>query len=127
MSAGINATPYELDHDGIERLFGVDWLGQYYVVNILYPLLRKTSKEPDAWAPRIIFESSEVHRAAPSSVSFDSLEEINDPNLGPTQLYARAKLAMILGTKYGLVQKVIKPNNDNIYAIAVHPGAVSFP
>lgn len=33
---------------------------------------------------------------------------------------------MILGVKYGLVERVIKPNGDNIYAIAVHPGTVGF-
>ncbi|KAL1958256.1 hypothetical protein VTO42DRAFT_4764 [Malbranchea cinnamomea] len=125
LSAGINATPYELDHDGIERLFGVDWLGQYYVVNLFYPLLRKTSKLSDTPPPRIVFESSEVHRAAPSSVSFNSLEDINNSSMGPTERYGRAKLAMILGAKYGLVEKVIKPNGDNIYAISVHPGAVN--
>ena len=31
---------------------------------------------------------------------------------------------MILGVKYGLVEKVIKPNKDNIYTLAVHPGTV---
>lgn len=44
--------------------------------------------------------------------------------MDPMKLYGRTKLAMILGTKYGLVEQVIKPNGDDIYAIAVHPGAV---
>jgi hypothetical protein len=70
-------------------------------------------------------ESSEMHRTAPSNVHFASLEEINDPNVGNTELYGRTKLAMILGTKYGIYEKVIKPNNDNIYALSVHPGAVN--
>lgn len=39
-------------------------------------------------------------------------------------LYGRTKLAMILGVKYGLVERVIKPNGDNIYALSVHPGVV---
>jgi len=80
---------------------------------------------PSTPAPRIILEASEMHRAAPSSTKFESIEEINDSNLGPVELYARSKLAMILGVKYGLLERVIKPNGDNIYAIAVHPGAVS--
>ena len=70
-------------------------------------------------------ESSENHRMTPANVHFGSLEEINDPSFGPANLYARSKLAMILGVKYGLVEKVIKPNGDNIYAIAVHPGVVN--
>jgi hypothetical protein len=70
-------------------------------------------------------ESSELHRLAPSATKFDSLDDINNSKLGPTQLYGRSKLAMILGIKYGLLERVMKPNADNIYAIAVHPGAVS--
>jgi hypothetical protein len=62
---------------------------------------------------------------APSVIHFGSLVEINDPNVGNLELYGRAKLAVILGVKYGLVDRVIKPNNDKIYALSVHPGAVS--
>lgn len=65
-----------------------------------------------------------MHRTAPSNVHFGSLEEINDPNVGNTELYGRTKLAMILGVKYGFYEKVIKKNGDNIYALSVHPGAV---
>lgn len=124
LSAGINANQYGLDHDGIDRHFGVNYLGQYYVCNLLWPLLRKTSKMPDVPAPRVVFEASEMHRAAPSNVHFGSIEEINDPDLGPTELYARTKLALILLAKYGLAERVIKENHDNIFAISVHPGAV---
>ncbi|CZT11348.1 probable dehydrogenases with different specificities (related to short-chain alcohol dehydrogenases) [Rhynchosporium agropyri] len=123
--AGINVNQYGEDADGIDRHFGVNWLGHYYAVNLLYPLMRKTSKMPDTPAPRIIFESSEMHRTAPSNVHFASLEEINNPEVGNTELYGRTKLAMILGVKYGLVEKVIKKNGDNIYALSVHPGAVN--
>lgn len=127
LSAGINTNQYGLDADGIDRHFGVNYLGQYYVVNQLYPVLKKTSKLPNTPAPRVVFEASEMHRTAPSAVHFASLDEINNPELGPTELYGRTKLALILFNKYGLVEKVIKKNGDKIYAIAVHPGAVSFP
>jgi hypothetical protein len=80
---------------------------------------------PDTPAPRIVFESSEQHRAAPSVVHFGSLDEINNPEIGNLEVYGRTKLAIILGVKYGLLDRVIKPNNDNIYALSVHPGAVS--
>ncbi|KAH8816646.1 putative short-chain dehydrogenase TIC 32, chloroplastic [Xylogone sp. PMI_703] len=113
LSAGINANQYSEDADGIDRHFGV--------TNLLYPLLRKTSKLPDTSAPRIVWEASEVHKMAPKNVKFASLDEINDPNLGPTELYGRTKLAIILGVKYG----VIKKNGDNVYALSVHPGAVN--
>jgi NAD(P)-dependent dehydrogenase (short-subunit alcohol dehydrogenase family) len=124
-SAGINANKFDLDADGIDRHFGVNWLGHYYAINLLYPLLRKTSQMPDTPPPRIVFESSEMHRFAPNNVHFASKEEINDDSVGPAELYARTKLAMILGCKYGLLERVIKPNNDRIYTLCVHPGTVN--
>ncbi|KAK5994800.1 Blue light-induced protein 4 [Cladobotryum mycophilum] len=125
LSAGINANTFALDSDGIDRHFGVNYLGQYFATNQLWPLIRKTSMMPGVTAPRIVAESSELHRIAPSTVKFQSLEEINDDALGPTQLYARSKLALILMMKYGLVHKVIDPNSDSIFALSVHPGAVN--
>ncbi|CAG8908482.1 unnamed protein product [Penicillium egyptiacum] len=125
LSAGINANQYGETNDGIDRHFQVNWLGQFYVCNLLYPLLRKTSKFPDTPAPRIVFLSSEQHRSSQKAVHFASLDEINNPKMGPVELYGRSKLAIILGVKYGLVERVIKPNKDNIYALSVHPGAVN--
>jgi NAD(P)-dependent dehydrogenase (short-subunit alcohol dehydrogenase family) len=89
LSAGINVNQYGETVDGIDRHFHVNWLGQFYAVNLLYPLLRKTSKMPDTPAPRIVFESSELHRTAPSAVHFGSLEEINNPEIGHTEVYGR--------------------------------------
>ncbi|KAJ9149548.1 NAD(P)-binding protein [Coniochaeta hoffmannii] len=123
LCAGINTNQFELDADGIDRHFGVNFLGQFYAANQLWPLLRKTSKMPGASPPRVVFESSEMHRTAPSDVKFASLDEINT-DIGPTHLYGRTKLAMILAT-HGLYEKVIKRNNDHIFVAAVHPGAVN--
>lgn len=123
LCAGINTNKFELDSDGIDRHFGVNFLGHFYAVNQLWPLLRKTSKMPGVSPPRVVFESSEMHRTAPSDVKFASVEEINT-DIGPTHLYGRTKLAMILAT-HGLHEKVIRKNNDHIYVAAVHPGAVS--
>jgi NAD(P)-dependent dehydrogenase (short-subunit alcohol dehydrogenase family) len=125
LSAGINTNFYDTDADGIDRHFGVNYLGHYYVCNQLWPLLRKTGKLGEKPAPRVVFESSEMHRTAPPDVHFGSLDEINDSAMDPTRLYGRTKLAMILFSKFGLRDRVIKPNGDNVYALAVHPGAVN--
>lgn len=124
LSAGINAQQFDLDADGIDRHFGVNYLGQYYATNQLWPLIRKTSNMPGATPPRVVSLASEVHKAAPSDVQFKSLDEINK-DVGPTHLYGRTKLALLLFTKFGLVERVIKPNSDAIYALAVHPGTVN--
>jgi NAD(P)-dependent dehydrogenase (short-subunit alcohol dehydrogenase family) len=125
LSAGINTNQYGEDADGIDRHFGVNYLGHFYVCNQLWPLLRKTGKTGTKPAPRVVFESSEMHRTAPSNVHFASLDEINDSSMDPTRLYGRTKLAMILCAKFGLRDRVAKPNGDNVYALAVHPGAVN--
>lgn len=82
---------------------------------------------PDTPPPRIVWESSEVHRAAPSLTQFASIEEINNSAVGVAELYARTKLAVILGVKYGFIDRVIKPRDDNILVLSVHPGTVSSP
>jgi len=125
LSAGINTNFYGEDADGIDRHFGVNFLGHFYVCNQLWPVLRKTGKMGTKPAPRVVFESSEMHRTAPSDVHFASMDEINDSSVDPTRLYGRTKLAMILFAKYGLRDRVIKPNGDNVYALSVHPGAVN--
>lgn len=79
---------------------------------------------PDTPAPRVVFESSEQHRNAPKVVHFGSVDEINNPEIGSTEIYGRTKLAIILAVKYGLFKRVIKPNKDHIFALSVHPGAV---
>lgn len=125
LSAGINVNQPGDDADGIDRHFGVNFLGHFYVCNLLWPLLRRTSMLPNTPAPRVVFEASKMHQTAPKNVDFASLEEINDKSIGSTEVYGRTKLAMILFAKYGLAGKVIKENKDNIYALSVHPGVVS--
>lgn len=80
---------------------------------------------PDVPPPRIVWETSEVHRAAPTKTQFISIKEINNPDIGVAELYARSKLAIILGVKYGFVDRVIKPREDDILDLAVHPGTVT--
>jgi NAD(P)-dependent dehydrogenase (short-subunit alcohol dehydrogenase family) len=82
LSAGINANEYRETDDKIDSHFQINWLGQFYAVNLLYPLIRKTSKLPDTPAPRIVWEASELHRASPSDVKFESITEINNPDFG---------------------------------------------
>ncbi|KAL4880630.1 hypothetical protein BJY04DRAFT_208030 [Aspergillus karnatakaensis] len=125
LAAGINANQYALSTDGIERIFQVNWLAHFYIVNLLFPLLRKTSKLPGAPPPRIVFESSEMHRVTMPTTKFASKEEINDDRKDPTQLYARTKLAIILGVKFGLYERVVRANGDRVFVESVHPGAVN--
>lgn len=82
-----------LGASGVDGHMSVNAFGHFLAINQLYPLIRKTSKLANAPAPRIVFESSEMHRFAPSNVHFGSLEEINDETIDPTQLYGRTKVS----------------------------------
>lgn len=118
---------FALDSDGVDRHMGVNVFGHILLVNRLLPLVRKTAALPGADAPRILMMSSSLHATAPSSVKFASTSEVytNEHNYGPNELYARSKLAVLLFVKYGLVERVIVPNGDRIWAGATHPGAVA--
>lgn len=123
--AGVGVNAYAESSDGIDRHMSVNHFGHMLLVNRLLPLLRSTARLPDTPAPRIVSVSSELHRAAPSNTSFESVKELNDPSLSAVALYGRSKLAIILFTKFGLEDRVLRPNHDNIIAIATHPGAVA--
>ncbi|RPD55683.1 NAD(P)-binding protein [Lentinus tigrinus ALCF2SS1-7] len=123
--AGVGVNAFALTANGIDRHFGVNYLGHYLLINHLLPLLQRTAALPSTPAPRIVSVSSELHRTAPSSVSFANIPEVtSDIGLGPNGYYARSKLALILFTKYGVLHRVFKPNSDRILALAVHPGGV---
>ena len=122
--AGIGVNAYGESSDGIDRHMAVNHLGHFLLVNRILPLLRKTAASPSAPVPRIILVSSELHRDAPSNTAFASLSELNDSSIRADQLYGRSKLANILFAKYGLEDRVLRPNKDRIIAVSVHPGAV---
>ncbi|KAK6857747.1 hypothetical protein PG995_005446 [Apiospora arundinis] len=53
-SADMDKNQFCEDTDSIDRHFGINWLGQFYACNLLYPLLRNTSQKADTPAPRIV-------------------------------------------------------------------------
>ncbi|KAI0781467.1 hypothetical protein BD413DRAFT_489575 [Trametes elegans] len=125
LDAGIGVNKFDLSASGLDRHFTVNHLGHFLLVNRLLPVIRRTAALRGAPAPRIVSVSSELHRATPSSVSFASEREVSeDVGLGPSGFYARSKLANILFTRYGLVERVFVPNGDRVFALATHPGAV---
>jgi WW domain-containing oxidoreductase len=67
----------------------VNVFAQAHIMLTLLPVLRKTTDS------RIVSQSSDLHRAAPASIKFESIDEINT-DIGATFLYSRTKLAQIL-------------------------------
>jgi NAD(P)-dependent dehydrogenase (short-subunit alcohol dehydrogenase family) len=100
--------------------FQVNLLSQMHLALTLLPLLQAT---PNA---RLVLQSSDLHRAAPGSIAFDSLQEVNT-DIGATYLYNRSKLAQVLFVR-ALVRRMQQRrlgfrSAEQVWANASNPGA----
>ncbi|KAI0721936.1 NAD(P)-binding protein [Cerioporus squamosus] len=120
-NAGIGQAPWGLTEDGLERHFEVNNLAHYVIVLQLLELIQKTAANAKPATVRIVMQSSEMHRFAPSGVNFASKEEINEKGDG-TQLYGRTKLGLIVFARE-LARRKLNEGNP-ILSISVHPGMV---
>ncbi|KAI0069896.1 NAD-P-binding protein [Panus rudis PR-1116 ss-1] len=121
-NAGIGQAPFGITDDGLERHFEVNNLSHFVIVNRLLPLMKKTAEVAPPATVRIVFQSSEMHRFAPSDVKFASKDEINQDRDG-VQLYGRTKLGNILHGKQ-LAKRKLTNQTHPVLAISVHPGMV---
>jgi len=123
-NAGIGQAPYGLTSDGLERHFEVNNLAHYVLVLRLLPLMQKTTALAPATTVRIVMQSSEMHRVAPSDVKFGSKDEVNAERDGSV-LYGRTKLGNIYFARQLVKRKLAHGSLDKpILAISVHPGTV---
>ncbi|KAL7274219.1 hypothetical protein RUND412_002895 [Rhizina undulata] len=125
-NAGIGVGAYNLSNDGIETHFQVNHLSQMHLILSLMPVFVKTAKTYED--SRIVLQSSDLHKAAPGSIKFANIDEINT-NIGPAFLYNRSKLAQLLFMRT-LVQRLAdgrigEGTNENLFVLSTHPGAVS--
>lgn len=95
--AGIGVAPFGLTNDGIGNHYGINLISGMCITDILLPKLIETSKskqggsEEEKFSTRIVVESSELHRGAPSDVKCENLEEFSH-DMDPALLYNRSKL-----------------------------------
>jgi hypothetical protein len=102
------------------------WLGHFYASNLLWPLLRRTSRIPNTPAPRVIFEAPGQQRL--QSLSSDSSSS-DDEDLRRSaynaevcsEIFRRSKTSLLLGVRHGLAERIVKRHHDNIYVLAVQP------
>lgn len=123
-NAGLGVGVYnESVEDHLDTHMQVNHFAQAHLVFTLLPILQKTTDS------RIVFQSSDVHKGAPSSIAFESIAEMNQ-DIGPTYLYARTKLAQILFARE-LVTRIKNGQFGQVtqtqglpFINAVHPGGV---
>ncbi|KAL8966487.1 MAG: hypothetical protein Q9197_005950 [Variospora fuerteventurae] len=109
--------------DGLDSHFQVNHLSQFHLSMMLWPNLQATPNS------RLVLQSSDLHRACPSSTTFSSVDGINT-DVGPALLYNRTKLAQVL-TVRAMVRRIEgnqpgfqSPKETGPWVLAVHPGGV---
>lgn len=94
LNAGIGVAPFALTNDGLGNHYAVNYLAHLVLADVLVPKMLETSKQKsgdDKYTTRLVLESSELHRGAPSEVKCEDVEEMNQ-DIGPMKLYGRSKL-----------------------------------
>ncbi|THY23042.1 NAD(P)-binding protein [Aureobasidium pullulans] len=125
LGSGIDQAHFTTDLHCIDAYFGMMWLGHFYASNLLWPLLRRTSRITGAPAPRVIFEAPGQQRS--KSVADDSSSDEEDIRRTAydaevcSEIFRRSRTSMILGVRHGLAERIAKRHHDNIYTIAVQP------
>jgi len=117
-NAGLGSGVYHESVDGIDTHMQVNVFSQHLLLMMLLPALLKTQNS------RVVLQSSELHRAAPSDTNFNDLIEINR-DIGPTYLYNRTKLAQILLVRWLTRLLYDAGKSSSIWINATHPGTVS--
>ncbi|KAI4242595.1 MAG: hypothetical protein L6R40_003976 [Gallowayella cf. fulva] len=123
-NAGQGVGKYNETVDGLDSHMQVNHFSQFHLAMMLWPNLQATPNS------RLVLQSSDLHRACPSSTTFTTVEEMNT-DLGPTNLYARTKLAQILMVR-AMARRMEEnqpgfqsPKESGPWVMAVHPGGVS--
>jgi len=126
--AGRGTSEFKLSHDGYDSHFTLNNLSHFVLLSHLFPLLQKTSQLPGTDV-RVVQMSSELHRATfggPSPTfggcKFATKDEFKE-EIGPDNVYARTKLAVILQQK-AIVKRFAQPPSK-ILVYSTHPGAVA--
>jgi len=88
-NAGLGVGVYNETRDGLDSHMQVNVFSQAHLTLTLLPILQKTTDS------RIVYQSSDLHKGATSSMEFKSIEEMNQ-DIGAVLLYNRTKFAQIL-------------------------------
>ena len=111
-NAGVLWGKYQLTEDGFERMFGVNYLGHFYLTQQLLDII------PDSFASRIVTITSMSYRYG--KIKLDDLQ--SKKKYHRMGSYAQSKLANLLFSME--LDKRLKASGKKILSIAAHPGIV---
>ncbi len=111
-NAGVLWGKYQTTEDGFERMFGVNYLGHFYLTQQLLPIM------PDSFASRIVTVTSMSYRYG--KIKLDDLQ--SKKTYHRMGSYAQSKLANLLFAME--LDKRLKASGKRILSIAAHPGVV---
>ncbi|KAF2448705.1 hypothetical protein P171DRAFT_353416, partial [Karstenula rhodostoma CBS 690.94] len=122
-NAGLGVGPYNESEDKLDTHMQANVFAQANLILTLLLVLRKTKDS------RIVSQSSDLHRAAPASTKFESVDEINT-DIGATYLYNRTKLAQVLFSSE-LLKRIeagqfgtVTETNGLPWINSTHPGGI---
>ncbi|KAK9242286.1 oxidoreductase [Lipomyces tetrasporus] len=117
-NAGIMATPPGLSKDGFEIQFAVNHLGHAMLINVLLPVLERTTNLPGTDV-RLIILTSVGYRGHPKGgVAYDKVRTTQDTIFGSWTRYGQSKLANIA------YASELARRYPDILTVSVHPGVV---
>ncbi|RDX43075.1 NAD-P-binding protein [Lentinus brumalis] len=124
-NAAVLLVPFAKDHDNIQNIVMVNYIGTYLLTRFLLPLLKRTADQPNSDV-RIVAVNSASHRNCPSSVRFRNLDDLNrdftDTMFPQFLRYAFSKTMQLMFTKD--LQHRLDEAGVPILCIAVDPGEV---
>jgi NAD(P)-dependent dehydrogenase (short-subunit alcohol dehydrogenase family) len=110
-NAGVAQVTRSVTVDGFETTFGVDYLSQFLLTNLLLDVIKRSAPS------RIVIVSSTSHYGG--HLDMDDLQM--ERGYGVMKAYGRAKLAQVLFT-YELARRL---EGTGVTANCLHPGAVA--
>ncbi len=111
-NAGVLWGKYQLTEDGFERMFGVNYLGHFYLTQQLVALM------PDSFSSRIVTITSMLYRYG--KIDLEDLQ--SKKKYHRMGSYAQSKFANLLFAME--LNERLKASGKKILSIAVHPGVV---
>lgn len=103
---------------GYDATFGINVIGHFLLVRLLYPILSASGTKPDP--SRIIWVSSMANHL-PSELSYDAFRDgPARKKADPFVIYGESKLAAVMLSTYHARTSL----DDNVASIAIDPGCI---